>query len=330
LCPAGERVSTSVSEIVIARQVLELLGEEVSGGLKALPKRGMEVGGLLLGRWHDQELIVDGFQPVPIEHKLGPSYSLAPADHLLFERAVDRFRDAESRPIGYYRSHTREVPEPDDRDREIATRYFPLGQGVCLIVKAKPLGLHHGVFFRWDGSDFQRERGELAFPGLHSRRQTAAATPLPEEVAGETMREWNGAFLPAEQPHRWSSPILIVAGLLLLGLAIWSIATFAGKQDPVPVPSALNLGVERQPRQFLVTWDRMAVSSETAGTLEIRDGAKRKQVALRSEDLASGSLYYAPAGQDVHFRLAVGNRSEEVDAPAMPVQQAAHRDLRSR
>ena len=45
-------------------------------GFRSLPKRGAEIGGVLLGSRnpHDGEILIDSFEPIQIEYLSGPSY----------------------------------------------------------------------------------------------------------------------------------------------------------------------------------------------------------------------------------------------------------------
>jgi len=55
----------------------------VKGGFEALPTRGLEVGGLLLGRSTPEDrptTIIEDFEPIESEHCRGPSYTLSEKD----------------------------------------------------------------------------------------------------------------------------------------------------------------------------------------------------------------------------------------------------------
>src|SRR5438132_14273250 len=55
----------------------------VKGGFEALPTRGLEVGGLLLGRSTPEDrptTIIEDFEPIESEHRRGPSYTLSEKD----------------------------------------------------------------------------------------------------------------------------------------------------------------------------------------------------------------------------------------------------------
>ena len=59
----------------------------------SLPKRGVEIGGFLLGKIESADplmISIEGFEPVPCEHKYGPSYVLSEADRGHFTKVLDR------------------------------------------------------------------------------------------------------------------------------------------------------------------------------------------------------------------------------------------------
>ena len=93
-------------------EVCDGLGPRVTEGLKSLPRRGLEVGGLLLG-WVDKggelSVIVQDFEPFEAEHVRGPSYSLSDADRGRLEQRIEYWQSnpAGLSVVGYYRSHTR-------------------------------------------------------------------------------------------------------------------------------------------------------------------------------------------------------------------------------
>ena len=80
----GKPVSVRLSLDVVSR-----LGMAVQEGFKALPRRGLEIGGLLIGTARDAGNLtvveVDDFEPVESEHATGPSYVLSDADRRLLK-----------------------------------------------------------------------------------------------------------------------------------------------------------------------------------------------------------------------------------------------------
>src|SRR5260370_40530496 len=68
--------------VCFRREAMARLDEEVVEGYRSLPKRGAEVGGILLGRVDRQakSIVVEDIEPIPCEHVTGPAYALSEAD----------------------------------------------------------------------------------------------------------------------------------------------------------------------------------------------------------------------------------------------------------
>jgi hypothetical protein len=144
--------------------VVDRMGADIMRGFGLVPKRGAEVGGVLIGTVTPDNtrdspggdistIRIDDFEPVPCTYARGPSYLLTGAERELFEEVCQR-RGAEA--VGYYRSHTRDGLALQPEDLHLLERHFQL----ALLVK--PFATKPGV-----AGFFVRENG--AFP---------AATPL--------------------------------------------------------------------------------------------------------------------------------------------------------
>ncbi len=82
--------------------VISRLGLDAMEAYKAVPKRGLEIGGLLLGGYDAGAIRVRDFQPVESEHRWGPSYRLSETDLHAFEDALKEHSDT----VGVYRTCT--------------------------------------------------------------------------------------------------------------------------------------------------------------------------------------------------------------------------------
>src|SRR4051794_8105829 len=83
----GKPLSVRLTPDVAAR-----LGIAALEGFKALPRRGLETGGLLIGSRHhagDHVVVsIDDFEAVESEHAAGPAYLLSQADRRLLEARI--------------------------------------------------------------------------------------------------------------------------------------------------------------------------------------------------------------------------------------------------
>jgi protein TonB len=120
--------------------LIEDLGVATIDALKSVPKRGLEIGGILLG-WLDaaqSTIVIEDHEPVDSEHLHGPSWLLSPKDRSAFQQTLDRLcsrSPQQLRPVGFYRSQTRDGLSFDDQDNAIMREIFYGGSALCMLVK---------------------------------------------------------------------------------------------------------------------------------------------------------------------------------------------------
>jgi proteasome lid subunit RPN8/RPN11 len=102
-----------------------------------LPGGGIEIGGILLGRYAKGHLQIQDHLALPVEHASGTPLVLSPKDHsqLAAMLATARGNPAGGQPIGWYHSHPRGEISLSDCDVEIYRRYFPEPWQVALVLK---------------------------------------------------------------------------------------------------------------------------------------------------------------------------------------------------
>src|ERR1700691_4748332 len=124
--------------------VIGRLSAEVMRGFGAVPKRGVEVGGILLGSIEPSEdgeqsiVRVEDFEPVACDYKRGPSYLFSAADGAAFDDARVRWQPDSTRAayaVGYFRSHTRDGLALAPEDVGFVEQYFPSPAHIALRVK---------------------------------------------------------------------------------------------------------------------------------------------------------------------------------------------------
>lgn len=154
--------------IQLSLDVIDRLQQDVIRGFGAVPRRGAEVGGILLGsRTHaGPEVRIEDYELIPIEYKRGPSYLLSPEDVQAFAATFDQLAKASGSliPVGYFRSHTRDAVGLGDEDLELLKKYFPEPEAIVLLIR--PYGTKPsiaGFYFREDG-EFQKGPPLLEFP----------------------------------------------------------------------------------------------------------------------------------------------------------------------
>src|ERR1035438_9794061 len=154
--PADKAISIRLSLDVVDR-----MQQDVMRGFGAVPKRGAEVGGVLLGRAiaGDKTVVtIDDYVLVPIEYKRSPSYLLSEEDARNFATAVEgagSSPDPLLRPLGYFRSHTRDGVGLGPEDIAILGLHFPGPEAVALIIKPYATKVSQAGFYFKENGEFQ-------------------------------------------------------------------------------------------------------------------------------------------------------------------------------
>jgi hypothetical protein len=321
--------------------VLDNLLAEIMRGFGAVPKRGAEVGGVLIGSIErgDQTIVrIEDFEPVECGYTRGPSYRFNEQEQAAFADACQRWQpDAgrESYAVGYFRSHTRDGLSLAPEDTDLLDRYFTGPSHIALLVKplitkASPAGF----FFREDGV-FQGET-PLEFP-FRRRELTGEEAPthrpltdrkrpergpralLPPRSRSDADMEFGGPSQPGHayatltpttsRMKRWMFiPLSFVFLLLGVVLGIQVGLNMATKTAAVSVPDlSLALTVSKNDQDLTVRWNREAPAIRAAqkGVLEIQDGGFAKPVDLDAVHLQTGSIIYHNTTNAVQFRLIV-------------------------
>lgn len=339
--------------------VVDRIASEALRGLSALPRRGMEVGGVLLGRVSmaasGATIRIEDSIPFDCEHLYGPNFHLSPKDRdtlseLLAGLNARRPRALEA--VGLYRTHTRGELELTEEDVELLDGFFPGALALCLMVRpfaTRPA--EAGFFIRTadgfrpgpPGSTFVFRRKEMG-GGATPRGAAAAPPPRPqvepeeEPVVNEPSAaiETELADVEAPAPPRSSHTWLWVIALftfLLAGVAIGvQLAGGFSRSAPAAPPAdpfALGLSALQFGEAIHFRWNPRAPALEAcrSASLVIRDGDNTKIIDLRKEDIARGALIYRNASPDVHFRLEAvvspGNIvSESLQVRLLPPQEA--------
>ncbi|MGA3026284.1 MAG: hypothetical protein ABSF98_16090 [Bryobacteraceae bacterium] len=128
------------TEIHLSLEVVDGILHECMRGLGAVPKRGAEVGGVLLGSvarvGSTRRVTVDGFEAVPIEYRHGPSYLFSLDDARLFEETMARLSGgAGPQPAGFFRANTREEMELTADDVNTLKQHFGGADSVALLIR---------------------------------------------------------------------------------------------------------------------------------------------------------------------------------------------------
>jgi hypothetical protein len=132
---------------------MERLGSESWMAFKSVPHRGLEIGGILLGRKicdsDTTTFKIDGFEAVESEHRSGPSYVLSESDWRSLQAALAKNGEA---GIGIFRSNTRRSERPglQELDIDLFQRCFDLSDALFLMLE--PASRAAAIFSRVDGN----------------------------------------------------------------------------------------------------------------------------------------------------------------------------------
>lgn len=183
--------------------VIDQILSEVMQGFGAVPKRGAEVGGLLLGTIADDAepvVHIHGFEPVVCEHSRGPSYLLSETDRGRLAAALERADQQSSagreiRVIGFYRSHTRDGLGLGEEDLALFEQHFPGPGQIFLLVKPFATRTSVGAFFFREQDRIRSESSYHEFP--FRRKELGGGSAAPERTDMPPLAALSAASLAA-------------------------------------------------------------------------------------------------------------------------------------
>lgn len=180
----------------IARDVIE--------GFKAIPRRGVEVGGLLLGKVIGSEhpdVWIERYQRLECQHRFGPQFMLDEQDHAALEEAAQRIAaSTELSVIGLYRSHTRPGFQLEASDLELVNRYFGDSSDLVLLIRPENTVDVEAQFFAKDESGAMRPLGgPFPFRGHVLEAADFILDGDEEEDPAEATRQTQNAGLAGSQ-----------------------------------------------------------------------------------------------------------------------------------
>jgi len=276
--PAGYYVWEVPGQPVIVHlrlDVVDRLAAEVMRGFGSVPKRGAEVGGVLIGTTRPGVpaiVWIDDFEPVACEYRRGPSYLFTEEDGRAFEDCWGRLRPSVSPSayaVGYFRSHTRDGFSLEAEDLELLDQFFPGPAQVALLIKPYATKVsvgalfirEHGVFPATTPLEFPLRRRELLGEEAPPRRSL-----MESRVDARMTRRTRAGALASEDPPQTAFG-------------------FSGSEPPLPVESQTIVVPARGwrsgwvwfPLTFLFLLLGVALGYQLALTLGARAAAKAEQ-----------------------------------------------------
>ena len=194
-------------EVHISLDVIDRILAEVLRGFGAVPKRGAEVGGILLGSrvaTPDPTARILDFVLTPIEYRRGPSFLLSEKDLKNFARTLQEARaHPQFKPVGCFRSHTRNAPGVTGEDRAFFGRFFPAEDDLFLLVRPYATRVSTAGFIA-------RTKGELpSVPASEFPFRGSALDPSSTRerfTRGEGRRPQHDLPMPEPAPQKTEPP----------------------------------------------------------------------------------------------------------------------------
>jgi TonB family protein len=194
--PEGSPVS-----IRLNRDAMAGMARDVAEGLKSLPRRGLEVGGLLLGRIAPGEkptVWIERYQRVSCEHRFGPQFILDDDDKAGLERAAANILSGgDLAVVGLYRSHTRDGFQLEKPDLDLVHQYFSDASDLILLIKPEGFSDIFARFYVHDSDGGARQAGD-SFP-FQGRLIVNTSPEEEQEEEKEETREQAKAETPVSQ-----------------------------------------------------------------------------------------------------------------------------------
>ncbi len=225
------------TSIRYSKPVLDAIRHHAVDQFLSIPRGGLEVGGLLFGRYVDGVIEILTSEDLPIEYSFGPSYVFSGRDE---EALDDRLKQprielhgAPLELIGWWHSHTRTSIELTEEDLRIHQKFFGGERSVALILKPFKLDpAQAAVYFPNASPDplIAACQFSIGIPKAASPEAKPSEPPLLERVAVAPAAELAPVKVEAIiiPPHkkrglRSSSALAIVMlcafGLFALGFA---------------------------------------------------------------------------------------------------------------
>ncbi len=310
--------------IELSPEAHETLRMDAVEALRSLPRRGLEIGGVLVGT-AGNPLVVEAVQPVDSEHLYGPRYRLSESDS---ERFTAAFRATKRSPVGLFRTITGEGESGgyglDPGDQEWMRAHFADREAVLLLVVPKMTGRVILSCYHWDRR------------GLRLCQEAGTAESKPELVARSKWRNWvQEAGLAA------LAAVLVFGGIYVTQRHPTSAHAVSAPSPQQPNRgAALGLRAENNAQGARIFWNEKSklLLGASGALLTMDQGSTHIELPITPAQLQMGSIALAPLRADATFHLAVFRNGDENEiqesvkvagqAPAIVPRPAPRRILR--
>lgn len=187
--------------------VVDRMVREVHRGFGLVPRRGVEMGGILIGTCEPSPnrpggwvVTVSDFEGIPCSHSRGMAYHLSDDEIVRFRDVLDRWKRASGRQtyaVGYYRSHTREGFGLAVEDVDLFNQCFPEPGAVTMLVKPFATRASMGAIFIRESGHLRTDASYLEFPFRRSELGGALEDPVDFPLADAA----EAPVIEAPPPH---------------------------------------------------------------------------------------------------------------------------------
>jgi len=186
---------------------LEILAMD---GLLAMPRIGLGVGGLLLGRREEGKIEVLRSVEIPCSHALGPSFILTGAEMKAIVALPESDDEEPAQVVGWYCSKTQGHLGLTEHDHRLFDSFCPEPWQVLLLIhpaKGHPTKAAFG--FRQERHFIPGEWFDLAWQELSGFEKTPRAKPAPKAAAAAAVAP--AAVAPPPPPIQEEPEVVPVA-----------------------------------------------------------------------------------------------------------------------
>ena len=232
----------SVLCLTLQRPALEEVRRHAVDKFLSIPRGGLEVGGLLLGRVAENVIEIYGTEEFSLEYSSGPSYRLSPGD----EQALTNRLQQTSDVIGWWHSHTRSEVDFSDEDLRVHRAFFSDPHAVALIIKPFKFDpAQVAVYIPGSSDDPQAPcaRFTLDSPDARPREHDRPRSPEPKALAPVVI-----PMVRRPRPTPSRRAVRRGAAGLIAAAAFGAIAWFAASSptaSPRAEPFALSLSIRQ-------------------------------------------------------------------------------------
>ncbi|HXA49161.1 MAG TPA: hypothetical protein VNV86_02590 [Candidatus Acidoferrum sp.] len=135
LLPGAFIASESGVRVLVTAGLVRDLRARAIEAFVSLPRRGVEIGGVLFGHQGTDGIRLENFAEAPCEHRYGPSYALSADDREQLTELIAQPPVDGAALAGFFRSFTSREPLIEAADEEFVRQHVPRGLFVFLMLQ---------------------------------------------------------------------------------------------------------------------------------------------------------------------------------------------------